>query len=63
MLKEEINQKLYIFILNIQFQPLDMFSMSVVNMNIVTKNVVAMTIMITTMDMTCGIYNGDIWTM
>jgi len=37
--------------------------MSVVNMNIVTKNVVAMAIMIMTMDMTCGVYNGDIWTM
>lgn len=37
--------------------------MSVVNMTIVTKNVVVMTIMIMTMDMTCGIYNGDIWTI
>jgi hypothetical protein len=55
MWKEEINQKIYIFILNIQFQPLDMSSMSVVNMIIVIKNVVAMKIMITTMNMICGI--------
>jgi len=37
--------------------------MSMVNMNIVTKNVVAIAIMIMTMDMTCGIYTRDIWTM
>ncbi len=42
MWKEEINQKIYIFILNIQFQPLDMSSMSMVNMTIVTKDVIAM---------------------
>jgi repressor of nif and glnA expression len=61
MWKEEINQKIYIFILNIQFQPLIMSSTSVVNMSIVTKDVIAMAIMIMAMDMTCGIYNGDIW--